>query len=406
MFIFYRLVSNSKSKFWWWFIGGLALRLVLIFSFPTWSDDYARFLWDGELVSMSQNPYKETPENWLTENAELKTAYLDHLFRVMNSPAYYSVYPPSNQLIFWLGSIGANQDIKQGIITLRILLILVEIGVFWLLFSLLRDSHLDNKSVILYWFNPLVILEITGNLHFEGLVLAALLLSLWALKKNKLVASGAFWSLAVGIKILPLMLGPSLLGSSVIRKSKVFWVTSGLVLIALFSPLIWDGSWANLLESIRLYQGKFEFNASVYYLLREVGFWIKGYNTIAVLTKGLSILTFAFLVYLAWKKQPKTYTQLAGVWTLSYLIYLILQPVVHPWYIIPAFGLSLLTKMKSLAFWTFSVIFSYQAYGNPNNYENPWFLFLEYGIVALALIWDYKEGKFNFRTDTLAIHEK
>ncbi|WP_332911123.1 hypothetical protein [Algoriphagus boritolerans] len=72
-----------------------------------------------------------------------------------------------------------------------------------------------------------------------------------------------------------------------------------------------------------------------------------------------------------------------------YLIYLILQPVVHPWYLIPALGLSLLTNKNTFLIWTFASIFSYQAYGNPDFKENPLFLFIEYALVFAVIFLDY-----------------
>ncbi|WP_296703239.1 glycosyltransferase 87 family protein [Algoriphagus sp.] len=403
--ILYFSIEESRERYIWWFTGGLFLRLVLLVSIPKWSEDYARFLWDGELIRLEQNPYLETPKDWLVNHPSIKSPYLENLFELMNSPEYYSVYPPSNQFLFWITSIGAKQDPWQGIVVLRILLILSEILVFFLLLQLFKTEKIPPKTLLLYWFNPFIILEIISNLHFEGLVLVFLLLALLAFGKAKTESLGGFWSLAIGVKILPLMLGPSFLFSEKIRKSYSFWLVSFFGLVVLFSPLLWESSWKNFLESLRLYQGKFEFNASIYYLFREVGFWIKGYNTIASLTKLLSLLTLFGIAYFAWKKKPNTIVQMAEVWTMSYLVYLILQPVVHPWYIIPAFGLSLLTKIRSLTVWTFTAIFSYQAYSNQENYENPWLLLLEYGMVGLALLWDYKKGNINLRSEKIQSYE-
>jgi hypothetical protein len=80
---------------------------------------------------------------------------------------------------------------------------------------------------------------------------------------------------------------------------------------------------------------------------------------------------------------------LAELWVLIYLIYLILQPVVHPWYLIPGFGLSLLTNKKAFLVWTFTVIFSYQAYGNEVFDENPLFLLAEYVVLFQVILVDY-----------------
>jgi hypothetical protein len=151
----------------------------------------------------------------------------------------------------------------------------------------------------------------------------------------------------------------------------------------------------NFFQSLRLYQGKFEFNASIYYLLREVGFWIKGYNTIATLSKILSGITLISILYFSWKRKPESIPQLVDLWVLIYLIYLVLQPVVHPWYIIPAFGLSLMSNRRTFLIWTFTTIFSYQAYGTIGFEESALFLILEYGLLSGVIFSDYFLRKRN-----------
>lgn len=373
----------------WIFIGGLLLRLSLLTAIPSWSDDYPRFLWDGEMVKMSQNPYLETPEDWLQNHPERTSHYLENLFELMNSPAYFSVYPPLNQAIFYVAALGADLDTKSGILILRAILILGEIGVFFILLKLFEHFQLSSKKLILYWLNPLVIMEITGNLHFEGLVLLLLLASLLAIVKQKDGFSGAFWGLSIGMKLLPLMLIPTFFSFHKTRKSIAFWIGSALAMIVSFSWLLIDDSWTYFFQSLTLYQGKFEFNGSIYYLLREVGFWIKGYNVIGEITPILSGISLLGILYFSWKRKPENPIQLLDLWVLIYLFYLVLQPVVHPWYLIPAFGLSLFTDKKAFLIWTFAVIFSYQAYSNSTYQESPVFLFLEYSILALAIYWDY-----------------
>lgn len=380
---------GNQPKWGWTLIGGLLIRLSLLFAIPAWSDDYPRFLWDGELVKMNQNPYLETPADWLQNHPESANPYLENLFDLMNSPVYFSVYPPLNQGIFYIASVGGNLDPMNGIVILRILLILGEIGVFILLLKLFDHFKLDKKKLILYWLNPLVIMEITGNLHFEGLVLLLLLASLFALIKQKDGLSGGFWGLSVGMKLLPLMLIPTFISLETTRKSKAFWLGAVLAIFASFGWLLIDSSWLHFLQSLKLYQGKFEFNASIYYLLREVGFWSKGYNIIAEITPILSGITLIGILYFSWNRKPGNLLQLTDLWVLAYLFYLLLQPVVHPWYLIPAFGLSLFTNKKAFLIWTFAAIFSYQAYNDPNYQESTVFLFLEYALLFGAIFWDY-----------------
>ncbi|SMP06787.1 hypothetical protein SAMN06265367_101507 [Algoriphagus winogradskyi] len=391
---------STQLKWQWVFVGGLLIRLSLLLAIPKWSDDYPRFLWDGEMVKMSENPYLKTPKDWLQNNPDSSNLYLEKLFELMNSPEYFSVYPPLNQAIFYVAAWGANLDTKGGILLLRVLLILGEIGVFFLLLKLFDHFQRSSNKLILYWLNPLVIMEITGNLHFEGLVLLLLLASVYALSKNIIALTGGFWGLSIGMKLLPLMLIPTFFSFEKTRKSIAFWIGSTIAIIASFGWLLIDNSWVHFLQSLKLYQGKFEFNASIYYLLREVGYWMKGYNVIGELTPILSGVTLVGILYFSWKKRPQNLFQLIDLWVLIYLFYLVLQPVVHPWYLIPAFGLSLFTDKKAFLIWTFAVIFSYQAYSDPNYLENPIFLFLEYSLLALAIYWDY------FRSSTKSLLAK
>ncbi|MEP1085642.1 glycosyltransferase 87 family protein [Algoriphagus sp.] len=387
---------SKQAKWQLIFVGGLLIRLSLVLAIPQWSDDYPRFLWDGEMVKMCENPYLETPENWLQSNPEATNPYLENLLDLMNSPAYFSVYPPINQGIFYLAAAIGSQDVLKGIVLLRSVLIFGEIGIFFLLLRLFGYFKRSLEKLSLYWLNPLVIMEITGNLHFEGLVLLLLLASLLALCKQKTGLSGAFWGMAIGMKLLPLMLISSFFSFGKSRKSKSFWIGSALALIVSFAWLLINNSWIPFLQSLKLYQGKFEFNASIYYLIREVGFWIQGYNIIGELTPILSGITLVGILYFSWKRKPENPLQLVDLWVMIYLLYLILQPVVHPWYLIPGFGLSLFTNKKAFLIWTFAVIFSYQAYGDPNYQESSVFLFLEYTLLAIAIYWDYFRSSTKF----------
>lgn len=382
-------LATEKISFRKTLFAGLLLRFAVFWFVPNWSDDFVRFLWDGELLKSGQNPYTFTPREWQEANVDPYNAYGNQLFENLNSPDYYSVYPPLNQAIFWLGAKASMGFVWNGYLTLRFILLLGEIGVFILLWKLLMAFQLPTKRILWYWFNPLVIMEVTGNLHFEGLVLLFLLVSIWAIQKGKLGLSGGFWGLAIGMKLLPLMLGPAFLAFEKSRKSVWFWAGTTLAVIVCFIPLLIDESWVNFAQSIKLYQGKFEFNASVYYLVREIGFWVEGYNVIGYVVPYFSAATLFLIGYFSWKKQPRTLVELVDLIVLIYLVYLLLQPVVHPWYILPALGLSVMRGKMTFLLWSFGAIFSYQAYGNADFEEQSIFLILEYGLVNVGIYLDY-----------------
>ncbi|WP_051315019.1 glycosyltransferase 87 family protein [Algoriphagus terrigena] len=399
MFLIFGL-SEERTPWFFIFIAGLLLRFSLFLAIPQWSDDYARFLWDGELTRIGENPYAETPAEFLQDHPLESTQVLHQLFPLLNSKGYYSVYPPINQGIFWLSAKAANGLLANGIISLRLLLLLGEIGVFMLFLKLLKAFQLPQKLLWLYWLNPLVILEITANLHFEGLVLLLLLATVLALKNNQPSTAGSFWGLAIGVKLLPLLLLPGFVFFPDTKKNTLFWFGGLVAVLVSFFWLLLDSSWVNFSQSVMLYQGKFEFNASIYYLLRQLGFWVFGYNTIGVLSKLLSVVTLGLVVYFSWKKKPTTLLELMDLWVLIYLIYLILQPVVHPWYLIPAFGLSVLTGRNTFLVWSLAAIFSYSAYGTATVTESPLYLAIEYLLVLGGIYLDYflPKSKLNLKS--------
>jgi len=393
------LLAGEEVNFKRLLLLGIVLRGSLFFFEPNWSEDGARFLWDGELLRQGQNPYGLTPTQLLEQQVE-GNGLSAQLFQDLNSPNYYSVYTPLNQAFFWLGALIAQGSVAQGYLAMRCMLLLGEIGVYYLLWVLLARFELPQKQILLYWFNPLVILEVVGNLHFEGFVLMFLLATLLDLSRQKLGWSGAFWGLAVGIKLLPFLLAPAFFFWKGVRTSVQFWGMAAGVLVLSFLPLVFCNSWGNFFQSLQLYQGKFEFNASLYYLFRAVGYELAGFNTIWYLTKIGMGITLLGAVWLSWKRSNASLFEITGVWVQLYLIYFLLQPVVHPWYLLPGLGLSILSRQWTFLLWSFGAIFSYQAYSQNPVQEQTLFLGLEYGLVLVGLYLDYFRKQ---RTTTLGL---
>lgn len=393
------LLASEEVNFKRLLLLGIVLRGCLFFFEPNWSEDGARFLWDGELLRQGQNPYGLTPIQVQEQQGE-GNGLGAQLYQDLNSPYYYSVYPPLNQAFFWLGALVAQGNVGQGYLALRCMLLLGEIGVFYLLWGLLARFELPQKQILLYWFNPLVILEVVGNLHFEGFVLMFLLATLLDLSRKKLGWSGAFWGLAVGIKFLPFLLAPAFFFWKGVRTSVQFWGMAAGVLVLSFLPLVFCNSWGNFFQSLQLYQGKFEFNASLYYLFRAVGYELAGFNTIWYLTKIGMVITLIGAVWISWKRSNASLFEITGVWVQLYLIYFLLQPVVHPWYLLPGLGLSILSRQWTFLLWSFGAIFSYQAYSQNPVQEQTLFLGLEYGLVLVGLYLDYFRKQ---RTATLGL---
>ena len=85
----------SMSMIQW---SGIFLRILLLFHLPNLSDDFFRFLWDGQLINHGANPYLHIPSS--IYNPISYIGYDQLLYEGLNSKAYFSIYPPFNQFIF------------------------------------------------------------------------------------------------------------------------------------------------------------------------------------------------------------------------------------------------------------------------------------------------------------------
>ena len=139
-------------------------------------------------------------------------------------------------------------------------------------------------------------------------------------------------------------------------------------------------------SSLSLYFQKFEFNASVYYLVREIGFAVKGYNIIQVAGSYLAVFTFLAILLFAYYSHRSMSWAKAMLWAL--VIYLFMATTVHPWYVTPLVALVVFTNYKFPVVWSMAVILSYAGYSQAGYTENIYLVIAEYTVVVFTMIWD------------------
>jgi hypothetical protein len=202
---------------------GIVARMMLFFSLPNLSDDFYRFIWDGRLIDLGINPFSHTPEFYMQGRVQFSSLSLD-LYEKLNSQAYFTIYPPISQLLFWFSAALSPNSITGSVFVLGLTLLFFEIGSLILIVKLLKQTGLAVSNTMIYAFNPLVILEITGNLHFEGVMLFFLLGFIFLFQKNKTKLSALTISLGIATKLIPLMFLPFALRKIKLNKSLVFYI--------------------------------------------------------------------------------------------------------------------------------------------------------------------------------------
>ncbi|WP_162417470.1 carotene biosynthesis protein [Cyclobacterium roseum] len=361
----------------------MVLRLLLLGAWPELSDDFYRYLFDGQLLVKGINPYLQLPVEWYDSGSLPENAYWQTLQEKMNSSEYYSLYPPLHQLFFWMAAL-AGENLFLNVLVLRIVILLVEGVNLWLIQKILFLWRKPAYLLSWYAFNPLVILELTGNLHFEGLILTGLLAALYFYSRQKALGTGLSWAAAIGLKLTPILLAPVWIRFWDKRRFLIFSLTAIFFVLLFLSPILLLEGGENYYQSFRLYQTKFEFNASLYYLIREVAGFFIDYNPIVYVGPTLQVIAVICLLGMGLYQRTFTQEALVSKMVWMYLVFLLLQTTVHPWYLIPALGISVLSANRVFVVWTGLVFVSYHAYAQPGMNEILWIVATEYVLLGIA----------------------
>ena len=286
------------------------LRVILLFSPPTLSDDLYRYLWEGRVWLAGFNPFALAPDA-----AEL-AGVRDADWALVNHRGVPSVYPPLAQLLF-VGLSGG------GALLWKLAMGLCDLGSVYVLFAR------DVRAGWLWALLPLPVVETAGSGHLEGI---GVLLLLVALSQPARVALWAAWAGAM-IKLLP---GVILLP---------LWLTArrppaaglGLVVASLLVSLPILGAGPAMFEGFGTYASSWSFNGSLYPLLS--GFLGAGLARTLLIAVGL-LITVGVWVRV---RDPGR----VAVWGLG--AFVCLSPTVHPWYVLWVLAAGLYLGLRSWA---------------------------------------------------------
>jgi len=400
-FLSFKVIQLQKPN-WKLLLGfGIICRLVFLFAIPNLSQDFYRFIWDGRLITGGINPYLSTPQEWMQSGNFGVVAQARQLVEGMQSlnASHFTNYPPVSQWVYALAGVLYPKSILGSVIVMRVILIFADVVTFIFLRKLLQQLKLPKYQAFWYFLNPLVIIELTGNLHFEGLMVMFLLISFYLLLKKKWIWAAVLFGLSVSVKLLPLVLLP--LFFHYFRKQEklniykliAFYGIIFLTVLITFLPFLSVELIQNFGDSVALWFNKFEFNASIYYIIRWIGFQTVGWNIIGVAGKILPIVILITVLGLSFFRNNNSEKTLFASMLFAFSIYFLLSTTVHPWYVITPLAISVFTNYKYLLVWSFMVILSYSAYGVNGFNEQLWLVGLEYVLVVGYLIYEFNSSE-------------
>jgi hypothetical protein len=407
--------DNLPLKFVWSF--AIVFQLILLFSSPTLSDDVYRYIWDGHLLNKGVNPYA------LPVNSSQLDVHNTPLRALVNHDWMASPYLPSSQLVFAL----VARLAPQSALSFQITAVIFNLLTGWIVINLLGLLRLPRQRVLIYLWNPLILVEFAHSAHMDALMLFLMMTTFWLIVRSSrqiggtaeqafLYGSVLVLAAATLTKSLPLLLVP-------IFYRRWGWKGMGLYLgitLGTLSFFAASAGWGlagpldgtGIFGAIRIYLQYWNYNSGIYHWLEvlfsgyktpgAVPVEIVGENPILLAratTMGLLGLAVLASGWLAWR----TKTDDLDLLRLSIIplgAYLLLTSTLHPWYmtlVIPF--LPFLTPREGEAisyrafiwpwiYFSIAVAFSYLTYLDPDNLrEYAWVRLVEYIPLYLLLGW-------------------
>ena len=402
--LFYKLLKLNGQNFTFLAVLAFSFRLLFLFSIPNLSQDFYRFLWDGRMILQGFNPYVHTPESFII-NGTSPVYQAQELYNGMGilNASHFTNYPPLNQLCFVIAGLFAGKSILGSVIVLRLMIIAADFGTLYFGKKLLHKLNIPVNTIFWFILNPFIIIELTGNLHFESVMIFFLIWSLYLFQVGKWRFSAVIFAFSISIKLIPLIFLPLFfnwffngklsikdwrLHSLEFKNLFFFYSLIIFITLILFIPFYSLAFIQNYTQTVILWFQDFEFNASLYYVARTIGYLFRGYNEIGLIGKIFPVIIFLFVLYTTFFRKNKSIKELILSMFIVLSFYYFMSTTVHPWYIATLLILSLFTKYKFPLVWSFAAILSYLAYANSDNTENLWVISLEYILVYGFLIWE------------------
>lgn len=390
-FFCFKLIQFEKWNYKFLLLTGILFRLTFLIAMPNLSQDFYRFIWDGELVANGVNPYLFTPDELISQGQNIPVNGSElHEGMGKLSARNFSNYPPLNQVLFAMATFLGSGRILGSVIAMRILIILADLGVFYFGRKLLKNLNKSPHLIFWYFLNPLVVIELSGNLHFEGVMVFFFVWAMYQLSNEKWKSSGLLMASSIHVKLVPIMFLPLFLRYFDWKKTMLYYLIIGLAGIILIIPFYTSEFVNHYFQTVGLWFSNFEFNAGLYNALKSIAiqFDIKPWRLIKVYGQITPfIIIAATLLFGITRKKGNLLSVLAAMlWVLS--IYYFLSSTVHPWYIIFLVILTLFTDYRFPLVWSALVFLSYSAYSEQGFNEQLWFLFVEYSVVFGFMIYE------------------
>ncbi len=342
------------------FLVGLLARLLMFASNPVLEDDWHRYLWDGASVANGVSPYAYAPAeaaplnrlgqqlDW-SDDPDLATlqALTEEDFTVyarINYPYFKTIYPPIAQGAFGL----AHRLAPFSLNGWRAVLLGVDLVSFALLVWALKAYGRSALWTGLYWWNPVIVLEMFNSGHMDGLIVPALVAVLLLARLNRLRLALLALAGAAAVKFWPVLLAPALVRRVMFKPvpllgyAALFCVAAGILLWPQLQYVVGviPGQGVDVIDAdqgLVAYAEGWRRNAFVFTLVSDgVLGWLGDDGALARRLIMIAVALGALLI--AWRRPVNTDALPATCLAIVALL-VFLSPTGYPWYQIWLAGL-------------------------------------------------------------------
>jgi hypothetical protein len=312
----------------------LALRIPMAVAPVGPDSDMVRYQWDGRVQLLGYNPYRVLPADPAMAHTH------DDRTVLMPSRRDRTPYPPAAQLFFRL-----VVRISDSTLAMKLALVICDLMTIVVLWRWLIATGRSEWLTLTYAWNPLVVYEISHSGHIDALgALWVVAAAFWLARGRSRLAAIA-WVLAIGTKLLPVVLAPIFFRRLRVRDV----ITAALFLGALYLPFSTDGTLP--LGAVPNVVNRIRFNGPVFAAIATLTF--PTFAAAFGLAIGLAVAASA-----RWKLSATD--PAAWAWPMAAAI--VCAPVIYPWYLlyVTPFLFSVLTL--PLMAWTISVLSVYEVW--------------------------------------------
>jgi hypothetical protein len=374
---------DQHRALWLILLAAAAMRLALLTVHPYLSTDVWRYVWDGRVQAAGTNPYRYVPAA-----PELFALRDPVIYPGINRASYApTVYPPAAQIAFLLIT-----RFGETVTVMRLGMVAFEAVTIFGLVAILRRLGRKESDVVAYAWHPLPVWEIAGNGHVDAVMVAFLVLGLWAtLVRRELLAAGlvTIGALAkpLAVLALPLIWRP--------------WnwrlvVAVAATVVALYLPYVGAGALVigflpGYIEEERIASGE------RFWLLRLAERFVHHGDYGVLVYAGIAAAAFGLLCLLAAFRRDRTDQTTIDTLLALLLAFLILLSPRNPWYFLVATPFVALSRAFSPWVATLGAVFLYDVI--PGDTTIPVYSVREalfFSAVIAALAFDVLSGRVHF----------